>query len=159
MYLRDESDRLDNPYEKIKVLAVNEENLERMLPAWGSSKNNDTGLSLVDSDKPDEEQVRRVSEVYKAFLDAANEKKDDIRKDGFTSSLKADFVKRVAPSQDDLSIVICSKFPTVQEYCQIFFEEEELVLESEISFPQPPYLSEYLDFRDQPYFTYNGFKG
>lgn len=72
---------------------------------------------------------------------------------------KSDIITRVAPSQESTSILIYSSFPTVKEYCSIFFEEEELALEDELSFPQPAYLSEFLQYETEKFETYNGFKG
>jgi hypothetical protein len=76
-----------------------------------------------------------------------------------TSKQKSEIISKIAPSQETTSILIYSKFPTIQEYCAIFFEEEELALEDEIIFPQPPYLSEFLQYKQEPFQTFNGFKG
>jgi hypothetical protein len=72
---------------------------------------------------------------------------------------KSEFITRVAPSHESTSILIYSTFPTVQEYCTIFFEEEELALEDELTFPQPAYLSEFLQYEAEKFDTYNGLKG
>lgn len=79
--------------------------------------------------------------------------------DSIDSKQKSELLSKIAPSQETTSILIYSKFPTVQEYCSIFFEDEELALEDEITFPQPPYLSEFLQYKKEPFQTYNGFKG
>lgn len=101
---------------------------------------------------------KRVCEIYKSFLDASWAVKD-LLNEGFTTATKNEFMKKIILEREDPSILIYSFYPSVQEYVSLFFDEEELVLEDELAFPQPAYLSEYLEYRDQPFSKYNGFKG
>lgn len=160
MHLREESSRDDGVYEKAKVLCLSEENVDRLLFVWENVKINDVGVSVNELDKTNDELVRRVCEIYRRFLDACYDTKDWRTTDlGFASHQKDEFTKKVGTTGEDLSILIYSPHPTVEEYCQIFIDDDELALEDELAFPQPAYLSEYMMFEEEPFFKYNGFKG
>lgn len=147
----------------------------RLFPNWDTGKLSEVGLSVNEVDKTEDEQTKRVCEVYRTFLDAAfevihysNSDKgcniflfSDLQNEitELSAKQKSDLITRIAPSQESTSILIYSNFPTVQEYCTIFFEEEELALEDELTFPQPAYLSEFLQYQTERFDTYNGFKG
>ena len=45
---------------------------------------------------------------------------------------------------EDLFMLISKRFMNIQEYLNLYVEDLDLVLEDEISFPQPPPKSRYL---------------
>ena len=45
----------------------------RLFPSWEFGKLSDVGLTVNEVDKTEEEQTKRVCEVYRTFLDAAFE--------------------------------------------------------------------------------------
>lgn len=47
----------------------------------------------------------------------------------------------------------------MQAYAQLVYDEEELTLDDELVYPQTPYFSQFLEYKDAPYHSYNGFKG
>jgi hypothetical protein len=120
----------------------------------------DLGIVVTEIDKSNDDMCKRVCDIYRMYLDASLEINPKISNSGgFNPKLKLEFMNKVPMSGDDFSILIYSKFPSVQEYFSLIYDDEELTLEDEISFPQPAYLSEYLEYKDQIFNTYNGFKG
>jgi hypothetical protein len=55
-------------------------------------------------------------------------------------------------------LLMSKQFVSIEEYYDIYFEDEEIVLDDELGFPMPCYFSQYLEYSDNPFSHYNGFR-
>jgi len=58
---------------------------------------------------------------------------------------------------ENLFLMFQPIFVSIEEYYDVYFEDEEIVLDDELGFPMPCYFSQYLEYSDQPFDNYNGF--
>ena len=69
-----------------------------------------------------------------------------------------EFGKHLALGTDDPYILLHGPYPDINEYYDLIYEDKELVLDDEISFPQPCYYTEYLEYLDEQFTNYNNFR-
>lgn len=70
-----------------------------------------------------------------------------------------EFGKHISLGSDDPYLLLHGPFPDINEYFELIFGEKELVLDEELNFPQPCYLTEYLEYMDEQFTNYNNFSG
>lgn len=71
--LKEEAEREDSIYERVTVLAYNEENIDRILPAWGCYSISTSSEVFTENEKSNDEATEVAWKAYRQFLETAEE--------------------------------------------------------------------------------------
>lgn len=146
-------------YTQINILAFNEENSYRVFEFWGSEKVFATGPIYLEVDKQPEQVMEKAWEVYKSFQTVGDAIRSKQKAEyEWTNATLRQASEELPISPENIFMLMNKMFTSIEEYYEIYFQDEEIVLDDEISFPLPCYFSQYLEYSEQPFDNYNGFK-
>lgn len=148
-YLHAETKQKNSVYLGIYVLAFNEENPYRQYDEWGSYNSLTTGVVITKPEKSDQEMQDRIWAIYKMFCQAGarlKEKEKNVKKKSENRWKEAS--DEIALSNEDISIMVASRFMNLDDYYKLYLEDLEIELDSELQYPQHPTLLDTLEYKD-----------
>ena len=114
---------------------------------------------MLEVDKPVDLIRAKAWEVYKQFLETGDKIRDQLINDYmFTSTTLKQAVEQLNIGPENVFMLTKDIFVSIEDYYDIYFEDEEIVLDDELGFPMPCYFSQYLEYSDVPFEEYNGFR-
>lgn len=150
-YLYDESKKKDTIYASVVVLAFNEENPSRWFHHWGSGDVLWTGQHREDTDKNESEMHEIVWKAYDSFYQASLYLAQKLEKEKkITKNLWKDMADKINPGNEELYIMSSHHLMSIQEYYELYLDDLEIELDSEMHFPQNPTMIDILEYNDNP---------
>lgn len=98
----------------IRVVYQSYENSEQFFRNWDSDYVSAPGPVLVETDKTQDQITDRSFEIYENLADGAKKKKDNPAHK---------IANMFLLSNDDMSILICDQFMTLEEYAEFYLKE------------------------------------
>jgi hypothetical protein len=151
---------LISPYEsevKSTILAFNEEFSNRVFEYWGSEKVVNPIVPKFDSEKTEQETEQIVWEAYQKFLTAGNSISKKLKEEGkFTQPLIKEAINYIQLNVDEFSLLINDHYPSLSDYFQIYYSQEEVRLDAQNVWPAENYISQLIEYSKHPYDQYNG---
>lgn len=146
-------------YKQINIIAFSEEHKYRVFEYWGCEKVFASGPVLLEVDKPVDAVRAKAWEIYKQFLETGDKIRDQLINDYmFTSTTLKQAIEQLNIGPENVFMLTKDIFVSIEDYYDIYFEDEEIVLDDELGFPMPCYFSQYLEYSDVPFEDYNGFR-
>jgi len=148
-HLHAESKEKTSVYTGIYVLAFNEENPYRFYDEWGSYNALSSAVVLSKPEKNDQEMQDRIYAIYNMFCQSGThlrEKEKNQKKKSENRWKEAS--DEIALSNDDISIMINSRFMSIDDYYMLYLEDLEIELDNELQYPQHPTLLDTLEYKD-----------
>ena len=143
----------------MKILAVNEENRDRVFELWGCSTVHSAGAPYVEADKSEKETQEKVWGIYQKFLEVGDKIRDRLIEEcKFTPQLQKEVYENVIISPEDVYLLLSPLYPGIHDYYEIFFQDQEVQLEEDLVFPLAPHYSQYLEYKQKEFDTYGGMK-
>eukprot|EP01017_Pseudomicrothorax_dubius_P041539 TRINITY_DN6657_c0_g1_i1.p1 TRINITY_DN6657_c0_g1~~TRINITY_DN6657_c0_g1_i1.p1 ORF type:complete len:253 (-),score=56.33 TRINITY_DN6657_c0_g1_i1:11-769(-) len=137
------------PYERINVLALNEEIAEDTFPDWEMDEVFQTGQVIPEGDRPDDQMLEKVWNVYSGFIKTGLKLKEKHRRDEKVSKQAwKELTSEISFGNDEISIMLSPKYMNIDDYLAIYESDLEIVLDDELAFPQPPRMSKILEYYD-----------
>lgn len=121
----------------VRVVYQSYENTLGFLKGSDCDNNPQAGPILSETDKTEEQIQERSFEIYELFMDGARKRYEN-------SSHKIG--NMILLSSDDMGILICSHFLSLQEYVELYTGEVNVDREQESNYPLPPSFLEVMEF-------------
>jgi len=137
--LKRQKDEEDSIYANISVLAVTEENPSRIFPEWAARtipiSSSGGAAEDEESTTPDFEESWRL---YEKMLEVSKRVSSTMggssNPNALTQALKSQAID-ILPNPDELAHFTTPKFPTIDEYLEMYDGQMEVVLEGELVWP------------------------
>lgn len=156
LYLNFLSENLSQSGSTCKILVFNQEFSKRIFPFWGKERVEYRADIELDCEKPEDKCQEQVWNLYKKFLVAGKETEEKLlHKGGFTSEILKEITNYIQITPEETTFFFCEILMDLEEYLEIYYNQEFLD-EEENSFPCKFYVSQLLEYFQQPYFEYNG---
>lgn len=101
-------------HNKITVVYQSYENTDQFFKNWDCDYVSAPNSVIVDTDKTEEQILDRSFEIYENLEDGAKKKRDNPAHK---------IANMFLLSSDDMSILICDQFMTLEEYASIYMKE------------------------------------
>jgi hypothetical protein len=121
----------------VRVVYQSYENSQGYLRGSDCDTNPQPGPILSETEKTEEQIQDRSFEIYELFMDGARKRSENAaHKIG----------NMILLSNDDMGILICNKFMSLEEYLELYVGEVNVDREQEANYPLPPSFLEVMEF-------------
>jgi hypothetical protein len=136
------------PYERVNVLLLSEELAEECFPDWEYDDVFQSGAISTEFDKTDA-MLDKIWNVYSGLCKVGIKLRDKLKRDNkLSKQVWRELTSEVPISNEDLSIMLHPGYLGLDDYVRIYESDLDIVLDDELSYPQPPKLSKILEFFD-----------
>lgn len=131
----------------IRVVHQSYENFQAYFKATDCDSNPQAGPILSETEKTEEQIQDRSFEIYDLFMEGAKKRSENP---------SHRIGNMILLSNDDMAILICSRFMSLGEYVELYTGELNVDREQEFSYPLPPsffHVMEFLEVDDYQKFS------